>query len=127
MRTNLYRDREDAGEVLAELVAARPREPGVVVGIPRGGVVVAAPIASRLGLPLTLTFARKLTLPWAPELAFGALDEDGHAVVDHPAFHDLDAHPDELSRARERVAREIRRQQSAFPCRASRAFCRCRP
>lgn len=114
MRMTEYRNREDAGDVLAKLLQESVKPPCVVVGIPRGGVLVAGPIARRLGCPLTMSFARKLTLPRAPELAFGAVDEDGHAVVDYSLIHDLAAHPEEVSHARESVALEIRRQQRLF-------------
>ena len=50
----------------------------VVLAIPRGGVVVAAPVAERLGAALDITMPRKLSAPGNPELAIGAL-----AIVDH--------------------------------------------
>ena len=75
-----YRDRTHAGEVLAEAVeAAEPTiaRTGVVLGVPRGGVIVAAALAARLGLPLDVALARKLGAPHNPELAVGAVAEDG--------------------------------------------------
>ena len=122
IRTTPYADRVDAGRVLAEHLVEHLGRPCVVVGIPRGGVLVADPIAERLDCPLTMSFARKLTLPESPEVAFGAIDEDGHVVVDHPRFHDLAGRPHDLFRARARVAQEIQRQQQAFPALGLDAF-----
>lgn len=72
-----FRDRRDAGRVLAEaLEPYRARHP-LVLGIPRGGVVVAAEVARLLGADLDIVVARKLGAPGHPELAIGAVTADG--------------------------------------------------
>ncbi len=72
-----FRDRRDAGRVLAEaLESYRSRDP-LILGIPRGGVVVAAEVARRLGADLDLVVARKLGAPGQSELAIGAVTADG--------------------------------------------------
>ena len=75
-----FADRDDAGRrlatVVAERVADRPelaRTPPVVLGLPRGGVPVAAGVARELGAPLDVLVVRKLGLPGQPELAMGAI------------------------------------------------------
>ncbi len=78
-----YADRRDAGRVLAE--ALRPHagehpERALVLGLPRGGVVVAAEVAAALGAPLDVLVVRKLGLPWQPELAMGAIAAVGDVV-----------------------------------------------
>jgi putative phosphoribosyl transferase len=85
----MFRDRAAAGQLLAELVAGRlkdqPRPPretvGLVMGLPRGGVPVAAVVASALGLRLDVLVVRKIGLPWQPELALGAVGEHGVVVL----------------------------------------------
>jgi predicted phosphoribosyltransferase len=62
--------------MLADRLAPLVTGPCVVAAIPRGGVTVAMPVVERLAAPLAVIYARKLTAPAAPELAFGALDED---------------------------------------------------
>jgi putative phosphoribosyl transferase len=109
-----YRNREEAGQVLAREVARVVRGRCVVAAIPRGGVVVAAPVAERLAAPLTLAYARKLTLPVAPELAVGAMDEDGVVILDPPTAASLGATPGEIDAARDRVRREIDRQRARY-------------
>ncbi len=74
----VYADRHHAGRVLAGLVAAHPLLAGrhrrvVVLGLPRGGVVVAAPVAAALQAPLDAVVVRKLGLPGRRELAMGAV------------------------------------------------------
>lgn len=81
-----FRDRRDAGRRLAEalgdvVAGARP----VVLGIPRGGVVVAHAIASVLGAPLDVLVVRKLGYPRHEEAGFGAIGENGVIVPEHLA------------------------------------------
>jgi putative phosphoribosyl transferase len=77
-----YRDRRAAGAALAERLARYADRPDVVVlGLVRGGVPVAAEVARRLGAPLDVLVVRKLGVPWAPEVAFGALGPGGVRVL----------------------------------------------
>lgn len=71
---NVFRDREEAGEVLAAALTGRfERERVVVLAIPRGGVVVAVPVARSLGASLDVVIPHKLGAPGNPELAIGAI------------------------------------------------------
>lgn len=68
-----FRDRREAGRELAERIQAlKPANP-VVLGLPRGGMPVAAEIAAALGAPLDVLLVRKLGAPYQPELAIGAV------------------------------------------------------
>lgn len=80
MRTG-YRDRAAAGEALAELLAHHAgRSDVIVLGLVRGGVPVAAVVADRLAAPLDVLVVRKLGVPGAEEVAFGALGPGGVVV-----------------------------------------------
>ena len=72
--------RAHAGVELAELLAAHRGVDGVVLGLPRGGVAVAAPIADALDLPLDAYVVRKLGVPGHEELAMGAIASGGVVV-----------------------------------------------
>ena len=75
-----FRDRADAGAALAaHLLAFRDRDP-IVIGLPRGGVVVAAEVARMLDAPLDIAIVRKVGAPGNPELAVGAVGE-GDVVI----------------------------------------------
>jgi putative phosphoribosyl transferase len=78
----MFRDRVDAGRHLALVVRAAGLGGGrtVVLGLPRGGVPVAAEVSVALGAPLDVIVVRKLGVPFQPELAMGALGEDGVRV-----------------------------------------------
>lgn len=77
-----FRDRTDAGRRLAEHLAAWRGPDVVVLGLPRGGVPVAAEVASALGAPLDVIVVRKLGIPYQPEVAMGAIGEGGVRVLD---------------------------------------------
>lgn len=77
-----YPDRGAAGASLAAYLAGYARRPEVVVlGLVRGGVPVAAAVAAHLGVPLDVLVVRKLGVPWAPEVAFGAVGPGGVNVL----------------------------------------------
>jgi putative phosphoribosyl transferase len=79
-----YANRSQAGDVLAaSLLEYAGRSDVVVLGLVRGGVPVAARVAAALGAPLDVLVVRKLGVPWAPEVAFGALGPGG-VVVHNP-------------------------------------------
>ena len=77
-----FRDRYDAGRQLAAELLKREFEDAVVLGLPRGGVPVAAKVADALGVPLDVLLVRKLGLPAHREFAIGAIGEGGVRVVD---------------------------------------------
>lgn len=77
----MFEDRADAGRQLAREVDAFRDEDPVVLGLPRGGVPVAFEVARRLRAPLDVILVRKLGVPFQPELAVGAVGEDGVLVV----------------------------------------------
>ena len=76
----MFRDRTEAGEKLAEALAARDLPDPVVLALPRGGVPVALPVARRLAAPLDLLLVRKIGMPGNRELAAGAVVEGGDPV-----------------------------------------------
>lgn len=110
----VFSDRKEAGRLLAEKLAPIISHPSVVAAIPRGGVTVALPIVERFKLPLTVVYARKLTAPFAPELAFGALDEDGQTVIDANTVAGLELSQADLEKAKETVGAEIRRRMALY-------------
>jgi putative phosphoribosyl transferase len=76
-----FRDRFEAGRVLAAGLEDRSAPGGVVLGVPRGGVPVAYEVARTLELPLDVFVVRKLGLPGQPELAMGAVASGGTRVL----------------------------------------------
>jgi predicted phosphoribosyltransferase len=80
--SEVFLNRVDAGHRLAGRLTGLSGEDVVVLGLPRGGVPVAAEVARGLGLPLDVILVRKLGLPFQPELAMGAIGEEGVRLLD---------------------------------------------
>lgn len=83
----IFKDRESAGQLLAKRLKGTKAD--LVLGIPRGGVVVAEEIAKELKLPLDIVVVRKIGAPWQSELALGALDPDGEIIWEGNLREDL--------------------------------------
>lgn len=82
MMQKIFSDRREAGRLLASEVAKRGYRDAVVLGLPRGGLPVAAEVAAALGAPLDIMLVRKIGAPFQPELAMGAIvDGDEPEVV----------------------------------------------
>jgi putative phosphoribosyl transferase len=111
----LFKDRRDAGQQLAARLAFLKDQPSVIVlGIPRGGVVVAAEIARALHAPLDVFLAHKLGAPFNPELAIGALTSTGEVLLDELLVAELRLSPREIAREVERQRKEIGRRLDVF-------------
>ena len=105
----IFRDRLDAGERLAAALTRYRDAPNtVVLGIPRGGIVVAEAVGTELRLPLGICPVRKLGAPGNPELALGAVDDDDVLVFDRKLSRHIGVTEDELAHAAARQRDELR-------------------
>jgi putative phosphoribosyl transferase len=85
----LFKDRHDAGRRLAhELRRYKEAKDAIVIGLPRGGVVVAYEVSLALNLPLDVLITRKLGTPANPELAMGAIAETGYVHMNHEVLRE---------------------------------------
>jgi putative phosphoribosyl transferase len=76
-----FHDRSDAGRRLAQVLIRYKDSGAVVLALPRGGVPVAAAIATMLHAPLDLVLVRKIGVPYQPELAMGAIADGGSEII----------------------------------------------
>jgi putative phosphoribosyl transferase len=105
-----FRDRAHAGALLAAALRRRGLSPGAVLGLPRGGVPVAAVVAAALGAPLDAVVVRKLGVPWQPELAMGAVGEGGVLVRSETVLARARVGPDEFAEVLAREQAEVERR-----------------
>lgn len=84
----MFRNREDAALKLVKKFEQRDLKNPIVLGVPRGGVVLAAVLAQELNADLDVLLARKLRAPYQPELAIGAIGEAGNVYLYHPELVD---------------------------------------
>lgn len=111
----LFRDRADAGEVLAGRLGHYAGRPDVVVlALPRGGVPVGYEVARALGAPLEAFLVRKLGVPGHEELAMGAVATGGVRVVNDTTLEALGISEAELDVVTERERRELRRREERY-------------
>lgn len=110
----MFRDRVDAGERLAQVLLKRLIERPLVLGVPRGGVVVADVVARRLQADEGVVVARKLGAPEQPELAIGAVTASGGTYVDRSIASMSGADEQYLALERQRQMNEARRREEAF-------------
>lgn len=110
-----FRDREEAGELLAdELRSYANRADVIVLGLPRGGVPVAAQIAIRLHLPLDVFLVRKLGLPGHAELAMGAIASGGVRALNREVLDTIYIPPELFEQVVAREQAELERREEAY-------------
>lgn len=109
-----FSDRRVAGRMLGERLAAEPPPHPVVLGLPRGGVPVAAEIAAALGAPLDVLVVRKVGVPWHPEVAMGAVGEGGATVWNDAVIAAARASPREVEQAAARERTEVEQRVARF-------------
>jgi erythromycin esterase-like protein/predicted phosphoribosyltransferase len=111
---HIFRDRRDAGRVLADLLAHYRGRDVVVLGLPRGGVPVAYEVAAALGAPLDVFVVRKLGVPGQEELAMGAVASGGVIVLNDEVIRGFGISPEIIRDVAERESRELARRELAY-------------
>jgi predicted phosphoribosyltransferase/dienelactone hydrolase len=110
----MFQDRSEAGRILAQHLEAHRTNHPVVLGIARGGVVVAAEVARALDAPLDVLVVRKLGVPWHPELGFGALAEEGVVVLNDPLIGELALSPEDVEAVTRAERAELERRVTRY-------------
>lgn len=111
----LFEDRNDAGRKLAEkLTQYADRTDVVVLGIPRGGVAVAAEVAAKLSVPLDVFLLRKLGVPGLEELAFGAIGSGGVCILDRDIIDAAGMSEQDVDRVLASELKELKRRETAY-------------
>ncbi|MCL5734603.1 MAG: phosphoribosyltransferase [Actinobacteria bacterium] len=108
-------DRQSAGRLLAERLTDYSSRPDVIVlGLPRGGVVVAFEVAKALNVPLDVLLVRKLGAPGQEELAFGAIADGGVRVLNEDVVRAFDLSPSQIEAVAAREQAELERRGRAY-------------
>lgn len=105
----IFKDREEAGKILAEKLAEY-KEDAIVLAIPRGGVPVAYRISKKINAPLDVVVVRKIPIPSDPEAGFGAVTADGTIVLNEPLVSYLRLEPREIEFLARKVMMEVSRR-----------------
>lgn len=110
----MFKNRVDAGEVLATKLAALKIMNPYLLAVPRGGIVVAKPIAKKLSLKIGVLITRKIGHPLNPEVAIGAVMPDGTAIYDENNLAALKIDNNTLQQMILKEYQEIRRRLLAY-------------
>ncbi len=117
----MFDDRTDAGEKLSRIVTDLPTVGSCILGLARGGVVVAQAIAQSLHIPFDVLVVRKLTLPGNPEYAIGAVAPHGVTIVNYAEAQRYGVDTQSLNDQIHRVFLDIEQKRKLY-CDASK-FC----
>ncbi|MCX6965689.1 MAG: phosphoribosyltransferase [Verrucomicrobia bacterium] len=110
-----FKDRKDAGRILADKLSKYTNHPNaVVLALPRGGVPVAYEVAQELGLPLDVLIVRKLGVPNHEELAMGAIASGGIRFLNRSVIESLRILPETLEAVERREALELMRREAIY-------------
>lgn len=111
-----FRDRADAGRRLAKALAKYKEAKPVVLALPRGGVAVAAEVASALAAPLDLVLVRKIGAPFQPELAMGAVVDGPEPITvrNEDVIGSFGVGQAAFDAARDEELAEIKRRRAAY-------------
>jgi putative phosphoribosyl transferase len=105
-----FADRLEAGLLLARELANLKQKRAVVLGIPRGGIIIAQILAREIDGDIDIVLSRKLGTPGQTELAMGAMAEDGEAFLNDHIIRELGISSSDIEREKERQMAEIKRR-----------------
>ncbi|MEV6767049.1 phosphoribosyltransferase family protein [Nocardia sp. NPDC051030] len=107
----IYPDRGAAGRALGGMLEHLRAADPLLLGLPRGGVPVAVAVHDVIGGELDILLVRKLGVPWQPELAMGAIGEDGVRVLNHDVMRHTGVTPEQLAEIEDMERAELERRR----------------
>ena len=113
-RIQVFRDRDAAGKALAKMMITYRKSKAIVIGVPAGGVAVAASLAKELQLSLDVAIVSKITLPWNSEAGYGAVAFDGTVKLNQELLSQLNLNEKEIQRGIEKTTQKINRRVKMF-------------
>lgn len=113
-KVTIFRDRENAGEILSQMLAEYRNTDAVVFAIPAGGVPVGAVVATELHIPLEVAIVSKITLPWNTEAGYGAVAFDGTVRLNEEMVSRVGLTEKEIEEGIEKTRNKVRNRIAGF-------------
>ncbi len=110
----LYKDRKEAGALLAETLGNYTLEDPIVLAIPNGGVIIGKQIANRLGCPLKLVVVKKIPIPDNPEAGFGSVTSSGITILNSSMLPNLNLTPQQIRQLAKQTLERIKERMQAY-------------
>ena len=110
----VFKDRDEAGRLLAERLVKYKDSNGIIFGIPSGGVPIAREISIALNLPVDLIIARKIQIPYNPEAGFGAMGPDEETVFNKRLLNQIGLTEDEVSVQTKKTMSVVKKRNDLF-------------
>jgi len=109
-----FLNRMQAAELLAQKLEKLTDKNTVILGIPRGGIVIAKNIARKLSVDFDIVLSRKIPAPFNPEFAIGAIGENGKVFLNKTALCEIGAKQDYIKKASRHESEEIKRRAKLY-------------
>ena len=113
-RALVFRDREHAGKILANLMETSLDADAVLLAIPAGGVPVALEMSAILGIPMDLAVVSKITLPWNTEAGYGAVAFDGTVRLNESMLARVNITDRQIRQGIEKTKEKVQRRNRAL-------------
>jgi predicted phosphoribosyltransferase len=113
-RIGVFKDRNEAGEILAQSLERFREKDAIVLAVPSGGIPIGLAISSHLGLPLDILIIRKLPIPGNPEAGFGAINLEGDMILNDAMVNMVGLSEKEIEEQAESVREELKERDRIF-------------
>jgi len=109
-QTHVFKDRAQAGQVLAKMLAAHDKQAGIILAIPAGGVPVGVVMAEKTGLDFDVAVVSKITLPWNTEAGYGAVAFDGTVTLNKDMLRRVNLTAEDVKKGIEKTTAKVARR-----------------
>jgi predicted phosphoribosyltransferase len=113
-QVRIFRNRDQAGRVVAEMLEGYRETDTTILAVPSGGVPVAVAVAEQLNLPLEVTVVSKITLPWNTEAGYGAVAFDGTVRINEELLPHLRLTEQQMAEGLEKTREKVQRRVKKF-------------
>ena len=110
----IFKDRNEAGKLLAEKLKGYKKEKPIILAIPRGGVVIGSEIAKELNAELNVIILKKIGAPYNPELAIGSICQDGSVFLNEEYIKELNVKEEYIKEEKKKLMEEINERKRRY-------------
>ncbi|MBK3332677.1 phosphoribosyltransferase [Persephonella atlantica] len=110
----VFKDREDAGDKIADFIQKYIDKNSIILAVPSGGIPVAYRMSKKLHIPFDLVLVKKITYPWTTEAGFGAVSVEGDEVINSEAVEYYRLSEEEIKKQKEKTVQILKERNRKF-------------